>query len=200
MRSGLMVENITQQLGEFFGVKNGDGVLVRSVEKGSRADKAGLRAGDVIIRVGDQPVHDTSDFTHALHARGSGSVGVAVIRDKKEQTLTVTLPERKDSGEMLEESLEAPEIDAQTQALTEVNNELAQLRPQQELVLEESRQALEQEQQALCDQQKELKEQAEKLGQEFGANSREQFEKNRQKQQQEMDQFRRELSAKSFDI
>jgi ElaB/YqjD/DUF883 family membrane-anchored ribosome-binding protein len=59
---------------------------------------------------------------------------------------------------------------------------------------------LEQEQQALCDQQKELKEQAEKLGQEFGANSREQFEKNRQKQQQEMDQFRRELSAKSFDI
>jgi predicted metalloprotease with PDZ domain len=200
MRSGLMVENITQQLGEFFGVKNGDGVLVRSVEKGSRADKAGLRAGDVIIRVGDQPVHDTSDFTHALHARGSGSVGVAVIRDKKEQTLTVTLPERKDSGEMLEESLEAPEIDAQTQALTEVNNELAQLRPQQELVLEESRQALEQEQQALCDQQKELKEQAEKLRQEFGANSREQFEKNRQKQQQEMDQFRRELSAKSFDI
>ena len=123
-----------------------------------------------------------------------------MIRDKKEQTLTVTLPERKDSGEMLEESLEAPEIDAQTQALTEVNNELAQLRPQQELVLEESRQALEQEQQALCDQQKELKEQAEKLRQEFGANSREQFEKNRQKQKQEMDQFRRELSAKSFDI
>src|ERR1700676_1641910 len=68
MRSGLMVENITPQLGEFFGVKNGNGVLVRSVEKGSPPDKAGLRAGDVITRVGDQPVHDTSDFTHALHS------------------------------------------------------------------------------------------------------------------------------------
>src|SRR5258706_15352944 len=104
-RSGLMVENITPQLGEFFGVKNGNGVLVRSVEKGSRAEKAGLRAGDVITRVGDQPVHDTSDFTHALHSHTTGSVGVGVIRDKKEQTLTITLPERKESGEVIEESL-----------------------------------------------------------------------------------------------
>src|SRR5271165_2710639 len=56
LRSGLMVENLTPQLGEFFGAKNGNGVLVRSVEKGSRAEKAGLRAGDVITRVGDQPV------------------------------------------------------------------------------------------------------------------------------------------------
>src|SRR5579862_9718765 len=51
-RSGLMVENITPQLGEFFGVKNGAGVLVRSVEKGSRAEKAGFRAGDVIVKAG----------------------------------------------------------------------------------------------------------------------------------------------------
>src|ERR1700674_2637011 len=66
MRSGVMVENLTPQLGEFFGAKSGIGVLLRSVEKGSRGDKAGLRAGDVIVRVGDHQVHDTSDFTHAL--------------------------------------------------------------------------------------------------------------------------------------
>jgi membrane-associated protease RseP (regulator of RpoE activity) len=53
MRSGLMVENLTPQLGDFFGVKNGHGVLVRSVEKGSRAEKAGFRAGDVIVKVND---------------------------------------------------------------------------------------------------------------------------------------------------
>ena len=121
MRSGLMVENLTPQLGEFFGAKNGSGVLVRSVEKGSRADKAGLRAGDIIIRVGDQPVHDTSDFTHALHDHSAGSVSVSVIRDKREQTLTLTLPERKESGEIIEESFEAPEMDAETQTeLSEV--------------------------------------------------------------------------------
>src|ERR1051325_8232414 len=50
-RSGLLVEHITTQLGEFFGVKNGNGVLVRSVEKGSRAEKAGFRAGDVVVKV-----------------------------------------------------------------------------------------------------------------------------------------------------
>ncbi len=44
-RSGLMVENLTPQLGDFLGAKNGQGVLVRSVEKGSRAEKAGFRAG-----------------------------------------------------------------------------------------------------------------------------------------------------------
>src|SRR4029077_871459 len=38
-RSGLMVENLTPQLGDFFGAKNGQGVLVRSVDKGSRAEK-----------------------------------------------------------------------------------------------------------------------------------------------------------------
>ena len=66
LRSGLMVENISAQLGEFFGVKDGKGVLVRSVEKGSRGEKAGFRAGDVVIRVNSQVVHDTADYTHAL--------------------------------------------------------------------------------------------------------------------------------------
>src|SRR5882757_6355703 len=50
LRSGLMVESITSQLGEFFGDKNGNGVLVRSVEKGSRSEKAGFHAGDVIVK------------------------------------------------------------------------------------------------------------------------------------------------------
>ena len=90
-RSGLMVENITPQLGDFFGVKNGKGVLVRSVDKGSRAEKAGFRAGDVIVRVNEQTVHDTSDFTHALRAHSSGSVDIGIVRDKKEQKLKLIL-------------------------------------------------------------------------------------------------------------
>jgi serine protease Do len=201
MRSGLMVENLTPQLGEFFGAKNGNGVLVRSVEKGSRADKAGLRAGDVITRVGDQPVHDTSDFTHAVQGHSAGSVSVGVIRDKKEQTLTLTLPERKDSGEMIEESFEAPELSAETQAeLSEVQNEIAKLRPQMELAREESRKASTEMRKAVCEQQKQLREQAEKLRQELRPKVREELRKSRERLQQEMEQLRRQMTADSLDI
>jgi serine protease Do len=201
MRSGLMVENLTPQLGEFFGAKNGNGVLVRSVEKGSRADKAGLRAGDVITRVGDQPVRDTSDFTHALHSHTTGSVGVGVIRDKKEQTLTITLPERKESGGMIEESLEAPELDEETQIeLSEVQNEIANLRPQMELAREEARKASREVRKTLCDQQKQIREQAEKVGRELQPEVQEELEKGREKLQQEMEEFHLQMSGESFDI
>ena len=117
-RSGLMVENITPQLGEFFGVKNGNGVLIRSVEKGSRAEKAGFRAGDVIVKVNDEPVHDTSDFTHAVKSRSGNSVSVGVIRDKKEQNLNLALPERKESGDLLEEESDDSEIDVESRDRT----------------------------------------------------------------------------------
>src|SRR5258706_797295 len=201
MRSGLMVENLTPQLGEFFGVKNGNGVLVRSVEKGSRADKAGLRAGDVITRVGDQPVHDTSDFTHALHSHTTGSVGVGVIRDKKEQTLTITLPERKESGEMIEESLEEPELDEETQIeLSEVQNEIANLRPQMELAREETREASRELRKTLCDQQNEIQEQAEKLGRELQPEVQDELEKGPEKLQPEMEQIHLQMCGDSFDI
>ena len=201
MRSGLMVENLTPQLGEFFGAKNGNGVLVRSVEKGSRADKAGLRAGDVITRVGDQPVHDTSDFSHVLHSHSAGSVSVGVIRDRKEQTLTLTLPERRDSGEMIEESLEAPELNAETQAeLSEVQNEIAKLRPQMELAREESRKASEEMRKAMCDQQKQLREQAEKLRQELRPKVREELQKSRERLQRQMEELRRQMASGWLDI
>jgi serine protease Do len=145
MRSGLMVENITPQLGDFFGVKNGKGVLVRSVEKGSRAEKSGFRAGDVIVRVNDQFVHDTSDFSHAIRSTTTGSVTVGIIRDKREQNLTLALPERKDSGDLLEETFETPDIDAETHIdLGEVRNEMAQIQPQMQFALQESKRALEQ--------------------------------------------------------
>jgi serine protease Do len=130
VRSGLMVENITPQLGEFFGVKGGNGVLVRNVEKGSRGEKAGFRAGDIVVKVNNEPVHDASDFTHALRSSSGGTAAVTVVRDRKEQNLTLTIPEKKDSGGMLEESFDVPEITAETeQAINRAGDEFARLGP-----------------------------------------------------------------------
>jgi len=131
-RSGLMVENITPQLGDFFGVKDGKGVLVRSVEKGSRGEKAGFRAGDVVVKVNNESVHDTSDFTHALRSSSGGAAAVTVMREKREQNLTLTLPAKKDSGRLLEDSfsLDIPALTAETQqAINRAGNEIARMAP-----------------------------------------------------------------------
>ena len=103
-RSGLMVENLTPQLGDFFGVKSGNGVLIRSVEKGSRAETAGFHAGDVIVKVNGSAVNDCSDFTRLLKGHTASKATVTVLRDRKEQNLTITLPEAKKSGALPTES------------------------------------------------------------------------------------------------
>jgi len=171
-RSGLMVENITPQLGDFFGVKDGNGVLVRSVEKGSRAEKAGFRAGDVIVKINNQPVHDTSDFSHAVKSRENNSVTVGVVRDKKEQTLNLTLPARKESSDLLDEE-------------GELRYEFAQLQPQMELAAERSRQAAQQLRQEFCKQREEFRKQTEK--------QRKQIEKNLQELRRELRRLREDL-------
>jgi len=168
-RSGLMVENITTQLGEFFGVKDGNGVLVRSVEKGSRAEKAGFHAGDVIVKVNGEQVHDTSDFTHAVRDRGGNSVNVGILREKKEQNLTLTLPARKESGDLIEEeSFSEPLINAEAameaaKIQCKIQKDLvAKLRPEMETAAENSRKAAEALRQALRNQQKEFSKDSEK--------------------------------------
>jgi serine protease Do len=172
-RSGLMVENITPQLGEYFGVKNGNGVLVRSVERGSRAEKAGFRAGDVIVKVNDQPIHDTSDFAHAVKSRSGDTIGVSVMRDRKEQNLNLSLPERKDSGDLFPEDsfFSEPVIRAERDyELSSLRDYLAQLQPEMELAAANSRKAAEDLRKQLCKQQQEFRKQAEK--------QKEQVEKN----------------------
>jgi membrane-associated protease RseP (regulator of RpoE activity) len=197
-RSGLSVENITPQLGEFFGVKNGNGVLVRAVEKGSRAEKAGFRAGDVIVKVNNQPVHDTGDFTHAVRSRSGAAVSVGVIRDKKEQNLNLTLPERKESGVLLEdeESLEGPLIDAESAVdVSELRQEVAELQPQMQLATEDARTSVRELRKDLCGQQKVLRQRAEKLRRQSRLQER-QLKRDQQKLKIELDQMR----GRRFDI
>jgi serine protease Do len=136
-RSGLMLENLTPQLGDYFGTKNGEGVLVRSVEKGTPAEKAGFHAGDIIVKVNGERISDASDFSRTLQSRKDNTVSVSVIRDKKEQTLTLALPNRKQS-QVFEESFEAPEIDAEMRRdLLQAQNEIARAKPDLEMAARE---------------------------------------------------------------
>jgi serine protease Do len=106
VRLGVSVEELGEQLGQYFGVKNGEGVLVRSVKKGSAADSAGLRAGDVIVKVDGEAVSDSGDLRSALRQHRGRTFPLTVMRDRREQTLSVTLPkaEEPDEEESFEES------------------------------------------------------------------------------------------------
>jgi hypothetical protein len=90
-RHGLVVEPLSPQLCDFFGVPQNKGVLVRSVERGSPGATAGLKAGDVIVRVNSETVHDMADWRRALKTHGS-KVTLVIVRDRKEQTLEMNLP------------------------------------------------------------------------------------------------------------
>ena len=90
---GVESESLNSQLAEFFGVK--EGVLVRSVIKGTAAEKAGLKAGDVITRIGDKKVANSRDISSALRAVTPGKAfPVTVMRDRKEMTVNATIEEK----------------------------------------------------------------------------------------------------------
>lgn len=149
--SGMMIENLTPQLGEFFGTKGGSGVLVRSVEKGSRAEQAGLRAGDVIVKIDGSKVIDSSDFTRLLRARTSSKAELTILRDKREQQLTLTMPEPKRTGSVNQsetcQDLEAESVCAEisdevASALPAMTADLRQIQPEVEKMRKDIQQSL----------------------------------------------------------
>jgi len=89
---GIESESLNPQLAEFFGVK--EGVLVRAVGANSAAEKAGFKAGDVIIKVDGEKVATPKEISGILEsARAKKTLPVTVVRHQKEIVLNVTLEE-----------------------------------------------------------------------------------------------------------
>ncbi len=91
---GVELQGLNDQLGEFFGVKDGKGALIASVVEDSPAAEAGLKAGDVITKIGDTDVTDPSDVTDHLSDMEPGdTVNVTYVSDRgrSENTVTVKL-------------------------------------------------------------------------------------------------------------
>jgi serine protease Do len=93
-RLGIGVQELTPQLAEYFGTK--EGVLVSTVEDGSPASRAGLKAGDIITSVDGQKTAHTDDVSRALRGkRPADQVTIGIIRDRKPQTVKVTLGDER---------------------------------------------------------------------------------------------------------
>ncbi len=93
-RLGIGLQELTPQLAEYFGTK--EGVLVSTVEDATPASRAGLKAGDIITSVDGQKTVHTDDVSRALRGKRAGDqVTIGIIRDRKPQTIKVTLGDER---------------------------------------------------------------------------------------------------------
>jgi serine protease Do len=92
-RLGIDAEDLNGQLGTYFGAPDGEGVLVRSVNSGSAAEKAGVKSGDVITSLDGDRIRSVGDLREKLaDKREDKTVKLGVLRNKSETSLTVEMP------------------------------------------------------------------------------------------------------------
>ncbi len=96
-RIGVAIQDVNARLAESFGLERPRGALVSSVEKGAPADKAGIKAGDVIIKVDDKNVERSAELPAEISMMKPGSTTkVTVWRDHEAKDFTVGIAELKE--------------------------------------------------------------------------------------------------------
>lgn len=91
---GVSIQNLTEELAKSLNIKQTEGALVSGVEKGSPAEKAGLKRGDLIVQLDGKKVTDSTGLRNMVSATAPGAnVKVKIIREGKELTLPLALGE-----------------------------------------------------------------------------------------------------------
>lgn len=98
--TGLQLDMLGPQLANYFGVHSGQGLLVKRVDENSPGAAAGLHAGDVIVRVNGAIMATTGQWDHVIHANRGKQIQLTIVRDRKEQTVTMIAGRAKTKGEL----------------------------------------------------------------------------------------------------
>jgi serine protease Do len=107
---GVGIQDLTPELAESFNIKDTKGVLVPDVAAGSAAEKAGIKAGDVILELDGQPVAKALDLRGRIAMKMPGDeVSIVILRDGKKKTVTATLDEKPPDGKLTGGSSQAVE-------------------------------------------------------------------------------------------
>ena len=98
---GVSIQDLTPELAEYYGLKEAKGALVGEVFEGDPADKAGIKAKDVIVEVDGQAIEDSRDLSRSIAAIPvDKTVKVKVLRNGKEKTFRIKIAKRTDDKEM----------------------------------------------------------------------------------------------------
>jgi serine protease Do len=96
-RIGVVIQPLNKELADGFGLSRPQGALVNSVEKGGPADKAGVEAGDVILRFDGKPISSSEDLPRIVGGTRPGSkVQMQIWRNKSARDLPVVVAEMPD--------------------------------------------------------------------------------------------------------
>jgi serine protease Do len=91
---GVQIQPVTADIADSLGMKNARGALVAEPQSGSPADKAGVKSGDVIVSVNGEAVEDARNLARRIGSLSPGtSVRLGIVRNGREDTLTLTLGE-----------------------------------------------------------------------------------------------------------
>lgn len=84
---GVLVEPLASQMSDYLGVQSG--LMIKQVSRKSEAETAGLKPFDVILKVGSESIATTADWDRALRSNQNKAVLVTILRDRKQQTVTL---------------------------------------------------------------------------------------------------------------
>jgi serine protease Do len=94
---GVGIQDLTPELAEYYKVKGETGVLVTQIFEGDPADKAGIKANDIITAVNGEPVTSSRELSRRIAALGVGQKAkITIMRDGREKTVTVETAKRQD--------------------------------------------------------------------------------------------------------
>jgi len=111
---GVVIQNMTPQMADVFGLKNAEGVIISDVQKDSPAEKGGIERGDVVISYNGKKVKNITKFREMVAGTKPGTkVEIVVLRDGKEKKLRVKIgeaPSKKEVASVTEGESGFPEV------------------------------------------------------------------------------------------
>ena len=203
---GAMVEPLTSQMADYLGVTNG--LMVKQVARKSEAAAAGMMAHDVILKVGPDAITTLSGWDRALRANEGKPVQVTILRDRKQQTLTLQVDSKHKTGMLEQDQLfssgDCPlvaEVDLDMAQMFGPDGQAAKsLRDQAQGLVEQMKAGQMEQFKMSPEQAEELRRQAEKVRDEWKANSFQFDRKQMDELKQQMDEFRKNFKPEDLKV